>query len=131
MPLARLLIAIDEITKLGGIWRTLAIEICDGPETRGGKVTETLQAAGSRWVLGVLAAGRGSRLMWLRMLLLLFGAGQTEARVSRRVCAILAGIITIAALAPLIRLVAHKAPDGGGLEVRAISYVRENIAYQG
>lgn len=112
MPLARLLIAIDEITKLGGIWRTLAIEICDRPETRGGKVTETLQATGSRWVLGVLAACRGSRLMWLRMLLLLFGAGQTEARVCRGVRAILAGIITIAALAPLIRLVAHKAPNG-------------------
>lgn len=112
MPLARLLVTIDEITKLGGIWRTLAIEICDGPETRGGKITKTLQAAGSRRMLGILAACRGDRLMWLRMFLLLFGAGQTEARVCRR-GAVLSGIITIAALAPLIRFVAHKAPGRG------------------
>lgn len=76
MPLARLLVAINEITKLGGIWRTLAIEIGDGPETCGSKVAETLQAARSRWVLGVLAASRRRRLKWLRVLMLLLGAGQ-------------------------------------------------------
>lgn len=76
MPLARLLVAINEITKLGGIWRAFAIEIGDGPETRGSKVAETLQAARSRWVLGVLAASRGRRLLWLRMFMFLLAAGQ-------------------------------------------------------
>jgi len=64
-------------------------------------------------MLAVFAAGRRRRLrvmrMWEWMLLFLLATGQSQVGV-RRLGAVFAGEVPIAALAPLVRFVAHKAP---------------------
>lgn len=109
-PLTSLLVAVNEITKLRRVWRTLAIEIRYGPKSCGRKVAEALQSSGTRWMLGIFTTRRRRLLQWLMLLFLLRATGQTKIRVG---ClrAVVAGKITIAALAPLICLIAHKAPE--------------------
>jgi len=64
-------------------------------------------------MLAVFAAGRRRRLRvmrtWEWMLLFLLATGQAQVGV-RRLSAVLAWEVPIAALAPLVRFVAHKAP---------------------
>lgn len=112
--LARLLVAVDKVAELGGIGRALTVQVGHRPQPGGGKVAEALQAAGSRRMLAVLAAGRRRRLRGMRrvrMLLLLLGTRETQMGVCG-LSAILSREVPVAALAPLVKLIAHKAPGG-------------------